>query len=159
MQSLKTYDASGSGGMTIAMPSDTREYNVPGTISSYIKFVLTASDGKNTAEASTVINILNGVYYGGAAAPAAYDSAFVRSLTKKLASSRKGTYNVTAGDGQYSYVCYPVRFGAGTFVVNNFEGGFDLVDTILFENASGYSENYYIYKSENMIGSRAVEVR
>lgn len=159
MQSLKMYDASGSGGMTIAMPSDTREYNVPGTISSYIKFVLTASDGKNTAEASTVINILNGVYYGGAAAPAAYDSAFVRSLTKKLASSRKGTYNVTAGDGQYSYVCYPVRFGAGTFVVNNFEGGFDLVDTILFENASGYSENYYIYKSENMIGSRAVEVR
>lgn len=161
LQSFKAYDASGTllGGMAIVMPSDIREYSVSGTVDSYRKYVIEAGDGKNTAEASTVINFLNGVYYGAAAVPATYNSTFILGLTKKLASSKTGTVNVTAGDGQYIYYCYPTRFGAATFVVGGFTGGFELAGTVSFKNASGYTENYYVYKSEQAgLGALKVEV-
>lgn len=160
LQSFKAYDASGTllGGMAIVMPSDMREYSVSGTVDSYRKYVIEAGDGKNTAEASTVINFLNGVYYG-AAVPATYNSAFILGLTKKLASSKSGSVNVTAGAGQYIYYCYPARFGTASFVVGGFTGGFELAGTVSFTNASGYTENYYVYKSEQAgLGALKVEV-
>jgi hypothetical protein len=161
MQSLKTYDASGAllGGMAIALPSDAREYNVSGTVNSYRKYAIEALDGRNTVEAYTVVNFLNGVYYGAAAVPSGYNSAFILALTKKLASGRGGSVNVTAGDGKYIYYCYPARFGTAAFVVGGFSGGFELVATIPFTNASGYTENYYVYKSEQAgLGALKVEV-
>lgn len=158
-QEFRTYNSAGAASdFAVVMPTDLRSYKIEGDISSYLKFELTVKDGKNTVTASSAINFLNGVYYG-AAVPAAYDSAFILGLTKKLASSKSGSVNVTAGAGQYIYYCYPARFGTASFVVGGFTGGFELVDTVSFKNASGYTENYYVYKSEQAgLGALKVEV-
>lgn len=128
--------------------------------SSNIFFELNAYDEEGASDSKTTsINFFNGVYYGAAAAPSAYNSTFIRSLTKELRSNKKPSFSVTAGSGQYIYYCLPVRMGACSFTVNGFTGGFTLVDTISFTNASGYTENYYIYKSDNAgLGSTSVSV-
>jgi hypothetical protein len=112
------------------------------------RLVATDERGK-TSEKTTSIAFYNGVYCGAATAPAAYDSAFILGLTKELRADKKPSFTVTAGEGQYIFYCLPVRMGTCTFKVGVFEGGFELVNTLSFTNASGYSENYYIYKSVN----------
>ena len=93
---------------------------------------------------------LNGVYYGAAALPDAIDRAFVLGLTKKLSSGKVTSFNVNAKDGEYIWYCLPVRMGACTFVFGANEVTFELVDDAFeFENASGYAEPYYIYRSAN----------
>ena len=123
-------------------------------------WTLEATDERGAVSKKTAaLTFLNGVYYGAAAVPSGYNSAFILALTKKLASGRGGSVNVTAGDGKYIYYCYPARFGAASFVVGGFSGGFELVATIPFTNASGYTENYYVYKSEQAgLGALKVEV-
>lgn len=158
-QEFRTYNSAGAASdFAVVMPTDSRSYKIEGDISSYLRFELTVKDGKNTVTASSAINFLNGVYYG-AAVPATYNSTFILGLTKKLASSKTGTVNVTAGDGQYIYYCYPARFGTASFVVGGFTGGFELAGAVSFTNASGYTENYYVYKSEQAgLGALKVEV-
>ena len=143
-----------------ALGVDERSKTLAVSLTSNKTWTLEATDERGAiSEKSTTVAFLNGVYYGAAAVPAAYDSAFILGLTKKLASGRTGAVNVTAGDGQYIYYCYPTRFGAATFVVGGFTGGFELVGTISFTNASGYTENYYVYKSEQAgLGALKVEV-
>ena len=121
---------------------------------------LTATDEREaSAEKTASLVFLNGVYYGVAAAPEAYDSAFILTLTKNLRSSKLTSISVNAGAGQYIYYCLPKRFGACTFTVGGFTGGFTLADTIKFTNASVYTEDYYIYRSNNAgLGSTKVTI-
>lgn len=121
---------------------------------------LVATDEKGTkSEKTTSISFCNGVYYGVAAAQETYDSAFVRGLTKNLRSSKLSSITVTAGVGEYIFYCLPVRMGTCTFKVGGFEGGFELASTLSFTNASGYTENYYIYKSINAnLGKTTVNI-
>lgn len=123
-------------------------------------WTLAATDERDAvASKTTGVTFYNGVYYGAAAAPESLDSAFVLALTKVLSDSRKRTVTVSAADGQYIWYCVPSRLGECTFAVGGFEGGFDLVATMDFTNASGYTEPYYIYRSANAgLGSTSVEV-
>ena len=123
-------------------------------------FTLKATDERGAvATRTTSILFLNGVYYGVSAIPATLDSAFVLTLTKELRSNKKPSFTANAGAGQYIYYCLPKRFGTCAFTVGGFTGGFTLVDTIAFTNASGYTEDYYIYRSDNAaLGSTSVTV-
>lgn len=123
-------------------------------------FTLEATDERDAvATKTTSISFLNGVYYGVSAVPAALDSAFVLTLTKELRSNKKPSFSVNAGAGQYIYYCVPKRFGTCVFTVGGFTGGFSLAGTISFKNASGYTEDYYIYRSDNAnLGSTSVTV-
>lgn len=112
-----------------------------------------------TATRSVQIWFMNGVYYGASAVPAEYNSEFILGLTKNLRSSKLTSFSVNAEAGEHVYYCVPVRFGSCTFSVGGFVGGFSLVDTIDFTNASGYTESYYIYRSDNYgLGSLTVTV-
>lgn len=123
-------------------------------------WTLKATDERDAvATKSTSISFLNGVYYGAASNPAAINSAFVLGLTKTLTSTRARTITVDAGAGEHIWYCLPTRLGKCTFTVGGFEGGFDLVDTISFTNSSGFTENYYIYRSSQTdLGSTKVVV-
>jgi hypothetical protein len=111
-------------------------------------FTVKVTDERNTTDtATTSITFLNGVYYGAAAAPETLDSVFIRSLTKELSNTRGRTITVNAADGKNIWYALPTRLGACNFSVGGFSGGFDLVDTIQFTNASGYTESYYVYAS------------
>lgn len=123
-------------------------------------WTLAATDERGASASKTAsLTFLNGVYYGVSAAPEAYYSAFILGLTKELRSSKKSSISVNAGEGQYIYYCLPTRFGTCSFTVGGFSGGFTLVDTLSFTNASGYEEDYYIYKSDNAeLGSTSVTI-
>ena len=131
-----------------------------GTFTSNKTWTLKATDERGaTATKSATLSFLNGVYYGAAAKPSAYDSAFILGLTKNLRSSKLTSLSVNAASSQYIYYCLPKRMGTCAFKVGGFDGGFSLVDTISFTNASGYTEDYYIYRSDNAgLGQTAVTV-
>ena len=93
------------------------------------------------------------------AAEGTLDSTFIRALSRKLIGSKLASFTANATAGKYIWYCLPKRYGTCTFSVGGFTGGFTLVDTVSFTNASGYTEDYYIYKSDNAgLGSTTVTV-
>ena len=124
-------------------------------------WTLKAYDERQTEATKTVaVTFANGIYYGAAAVPEAYDSEFIRGLTKTLRTSKLTSFSANAGAGQYLYYCLPVRLGKCVFSFGANEGGVSLVDTIAFTNASGYTEQYYIYRSdESGLGNTTLGVK
>lgn len=117
--------------------------------------------GKSQAQVTKSVSVqfLNGVYYGAAALPASIDSAFILGLTKTLSASRVSSFKANAGAGEYVWYVLPEGIGKCAFNVGGFDGGFALVDTIQFTNASGFTESYYVYRSDNAsLGSVTVSV-
>lgn len=137
-----------------------KQKTVTGTFTSNKTWTLKATDERGTTATKTAaLSFFNGVYYGVAAEPASYDSAFILGLTKNLRSSKLSSFSVNAASSQYIYYCLPKRMGTCAFKVGGFDGGFSLVKTISFTNASGYTEDYYIYRSDNAgLGQTAVTV-
>lgn len=123
-------------------------------------YTLSATDEREkTVTKTTKITFLNGVYWGVGESKDAFDSAFILSLTKGLQASKAKTFTVNAEAGQHIYYAVPSRYGACSFNVGGFDGGFGKVATIEFTNASGYAEDYDIYKSDNAgLGSTTVKV-
>lgn len=133
---------------------------VTGTFTSNKTWTLKATDERGTTATKTAtLSFLNGVYYGALEEPLIYDSEFVLRLTKNLRSSKLTSFSVNAGIDEYIYYCLPKRMGTCSFNVGGFDGGFSLIDTISFTNASGYTEDYYIYRSVNSsLGQTTVTV-
>lgn len=122
-------------------------------------WTLVATDDRSaTSQKTTTLNFYNGIYYG-IATEGTYDNAFILALTKVLSGTKARTITVNAGAGQYIYYCLPARLGTPAFNVGGFDGGFTKVSTINFTNASGYTENYDIWKSDNAnLGSTTVKI-
>lgn len=123
-------------------------------------YTLKAVDERD-AEASktTAITFLNGVYWGVAENKESFDSAFILGLTKGLQGSKAKTFTVNAGAAQHIYYAIPARYGTPAFKVGGFDGGFAKAATIDFTNASGYTESYDIWKSDNSgLGNTTVVV-
>lgn len=139
---------------------NTKSKNVTGTFKANKTWTLKATDERGAvATKSASLTFLNGVYYGVGKKPTTYDSAFILGLTKELRGSHKPSFTVTAGEGEYIFYCSPTRFGGAGFAVGGFDGGFTYVNTISFTNASGHSETYYIYRSDNpSLGATTVTV-
>lgn len=145
----------------VSAKSQTITYATP--LTSNATFTLTAKDARGAASSkSTYVSFLNGKYYGvgTVTSAASVTNSFVQGLTKQLASSRTGSFTVSAGTGQYIYFATPATFGTPAFFVGGFEGGFDLLSTFSYTNPSGYTESYNVYKSTNAgLGSTTVEVK
>ena len=122
--------------------------------------VLTVKDDRGASASGTAsIQWLNGVYTGAAAAPTTIDSAFILTLTKSLQSGKGKTFTVNAATGAYIWYACPVRYGTPSFNVGGFDGGFSKVATFDFTNASGYTESYQVWRSDNAgLGSTTVKV-
>lgn len=131
------------------------------TITSNTRIVITATDERD-AQASRTLNITfqPRAYWGVAQNKEIYDSADILALSESaLTSTRTRNINVNAGEGEHIIYAIPSNFGTPTFKINGFEGGFVKVGTINFTNASGYSQNYDVYKSVNPnLGSTQVVV-
>ena len=111
------------------------------------------------ASASTAVKFLNGVYYGLLEDGAVIDSAAVLSLTRELRSNKTKTFTVNAGASERIAYAVPTRYGSPNFNVGGFDGGFKKAATIDFTNASGYTEKYDVWLSDNTgLGSTTVKV-
>lgn len=128
------------------------------------KINITGTDARDASSTvSTSITFLNKKYWGVGTVTSADDvtNEFVLGLGgNTLAGDRKGTVTVNAEAGQFIYFAIPADFGTPAFFVGGFEGGFDLLKTFDFTNASGYITSYNVYKSTNAgLGNTNVEVK
>lgn len=127
-------------------------------VSKDTSFTLTVSDGKTTVSATTKVAFMNGVYYG-AAAETEITSDFIKKLTRSLQAIKAKTATITAGAGQYIWYAVPSRYGTPAFNVGGFDGGFSKARTINFTNASGYTESYDVWRSDNAgLGATTVKI-
>lgn len=130
-------------------------------LSSTKTFILNVSDGENTATATKKISFLNKVYWGNAAEPEEYNSAFILGLSNnKLVTTSKADYNFTAGEGEYGYFAVPKAMKFSSIWVNGFQADVEEVTTISFTNASGFSTSYTILRtSKTGLGSFTATVK
>ena len=131
---------------------DARSKNYSGkNVSSNMTIVITATDERDASVSRTLtINFQPKVYWGVAAGKEAYTDEDLLGLSgNALASGKARTFTVNAGADQYILYAIPSSFGVPTFKVNGFEGGFVKANTFEHTNASGYSQNYDVWKSVN----------
>ena len=132
-----------------------------GAITANRTWTLVAQDERGAvASKAATLSFLWKAYFGAAAAPGAINSAFLLSLANGvLTASRARTFTVNAGAGQYIWYAVPSSFGACTFKVGGFDGGFSKVSTFQHTNASGGVTNYDVYRSDNAeLGNTTVVV-
>ena len=145
---------------TIELDDRTATYGADLTNSK--TFTLTISDGENSATSSKTIKFLNKAYWGSAAEPTDYTSAFILGLSSsKLASGKNGTYSMTVGAGEYGYLALPTSFGTVASVwIGGFEVSLANCGSIAHTNASGNTSSYTIYKTERSgLGAISMEVK
>ena len=146
---------------TIAPGTNITTYN--NNITNNTTFTVTVTDAEGTsASSSRSYNFSLRRYWGAAIEPSVYNSNFILGLSNnEFASSRaKGEFTVNASTGQYIYYCFPTSWGTPIFNVGGFEGGFQLVTTLSFTNASGYTSSYVIWRSDHIsLGSQKIIVK
>lgn len=143
----------------ITQPTGTIQQT--GAITASRTWTLVAQDERGAvASKSASLAFLWKAYYGAAAAPGTINSAFLLSLANGvLTASRARTFTVNAGAGQYIWYAVPSSFGACSFKVGGFDGGFSKVSTFQHTNASGGVTNYDVYRSDNAaLGNTTVVV-
>ena len=130
-------------------------------ISSNKNFVLSVSDGENTATSTVSYKFMNKIHFGCSVEPTTYDSAFILGLAnEKLASSNKSTYSFNCGDGEYAYFATPTSLKIVSAWVNGFQADLEEVASVNHTNASGYTTSYVVTRFRNAsLGSFSAEVK
>lgn len=110
-------------------------------------FTLSATKGALTRTSNRAITWVQQAYHG--VGPAGQNTAvFIQSLTGFLTNTRNTTFSESPGAGQKIYYAYRTPYGAATFTVGGFGGGFNLVSTtISVTNTYGVIEDYTLYES------------
>jgi hypothetical protein len=155
-------DNNGHAVQSITSPGTSFTYtvtNVKTTNNSTVVFTLTATDSTLTDSDTVTYSWRPYVYWGVDASPA-LSEAFIEGMSNSaLASSRTRTFTVNAGTGEYICYAYPNSYGAATFTVGGFEGGFTSLGTVTVTNAYGIAQSYILYRSDNpSLGSTTVVV-
>lgn len=123
-------------------------------------FMLQVTDEKGkTAQKNTSVVFQNGVYYGVSEIPEEVNNTFILSLSRSLQGSRTKTFSTISTEDQYIWYAFPSRYGTPVFNVGGFDGGFTKAASISFTNASGYTEEYAVYRSDNSnLGTKTIKV-
>lgn len=144
-----TQSASGASGSV----SETFTANVSATYS----LVVTTVDSK-TASASTTFTFLPKRYWGRCTGTAPSSSEILAAAGggSNLSASRAGTFTVTASGSNYVFYAMPVSLGA-VVSIKDASTNADVTSafnrtTVSFTNASGYTQNYYVYTSQSATG-------
>lgn len=88
-------------------------------------------------------------------------TTFLDSVSEEFATSRFVTKTFNCTGGRYWYFFFPDSFGTASPEVRI--GGFDFYliynTTITFQNAAGYTQDYRVYRSDNILYDSAVTVQ
>lgn len=124
------------------------------------EFTLTVIDEQETSISRTLpLEFVNGVYFGLTTGGTSFNNATILGLSRKLQKTREISFSVEAKANQYITFALPTAYGEPTFSVGGFEGGFNQVSTFQFTNASGYTESYNVWVSDNAnLGKTVVKV-
>lgn len=130
------------------------------SVAGTVVFTLNSAKGSQSDTATITHTFVNKRFWGVTTVASGFTESDVESLSgSELSNSISKTFNVTAGSSEYIVYAYPSRLGTATFTVGGFEGGFNSPETVSITNASGYTEDYYVYRSVNSaLGSTTVTV-
>ena len=97
--------------------------------------------------------------YWGLSANAVITDAEILQLESELATSRAQVRNDFTPTNEYIYIAYPVSFGLATIKFNGYiaTSSWQRI-TRSFVNANGYSELYYIYRTEYTQNSPDIDI-
>jgi hypothetical protein len=140
-------------------------------ITTDITYTLTAVNNAIGYNANTSIAFRSKRYWGVAAANDPVGSGvvdttslagFLDIVNSEIATSRQTTKTFDCTGGRYFYFFFPVAFGTTSpqVQVGPFTSILTYVQTIVgFTNAFGHSEDYYVYRSTNLMNSNSVVVQ
>jgi hypothetical protein len=133
-----------------SLPAAQRSFAVSGAFTSSTTFTLSAQDDHATScNGNTTVSFMQKRYWGVSSNSSLNDAQII-ALNSEFSSSRSQTRTM-APSAQYLYFAYPASFGAATFTVNGLPNTDWTLIQRSFVNASGYSESYRIYRSNNML--------
>lgn len=150
------------GGLIRTVPSPLpgggiETYTDSNPVSSNTTFNARVSDGSSTVVSNTIsFNFLPGIYYGVSNAVINSGAGIVSAFGSGgmvLGSSRAVSYTFDAsvgGGANYLYIAYPASFGLpASTLFNGFAFTAYSVTTVSLTNASGYTQNYHILKTDS----------
>ena len=123
----------------------TSPYMPTSPVSTTQTYTLQVGDGRTTASSSRTVTFTHYRYWGVNAASSLTDID-IRALSKEFSTSRAQSRTFTAA-GQYLYIAYLATGGAATITVNGFLDSSWVLVQRDFVNASGYTDEFRIYRS------------
>lgn len=132
----------------VTLDSNIRTYTYTKGIYNNVTLTLTANDGKNNCSRNISFTYANRIFYG-VSDTTTYNVNLLKSLSNTLSNNRNRSFTVNPINNQHIIYAMPSRLGECKFSVNGFEGGFQKVSTIKYTNSQNYTEDYYIYRSDN----------
>ena len=138
-------------------PAQSGTVTKSGSYTTNTSFSLVAKDNgapnvsPTTSTKSISLNFYNRVYWGADAIPDSINDAFLLGMDDSvLTNSKSRTINgVNVEVGEYMWYALPTSMGTCTFTYNGFTGGFTEITTFNHTNASGHTESYRVYRSDN----------
>lgn len=135
-------------GTTVANDTTTFTYDTP--FSTNKTFTLNVSDDEKSAQKSINIQFQSQIFFGGASKPNDYDSAFILGLSnhKFNNSSYRGSFTITAGAGEYAYICCPKSWNIPSVCkIGGFSTELVKENSISFTNSSNGVVTYDIVRT------------
>lgn len=132
------------------VPVGTLFYNDTGPWTTDQTWTLTCTDTVKSVSATTSLLFLPKIYWGANAATTLATDADVIALSSQLASSFVTSQIITCA-AQYIYFAIPTAYGTPNFNVNGLLNTAWTLVTRGFTNASGYTQSYDIYRSDNLL--------
>lgn len=139
-------------GENIIIDNSINDYTttIKGPFKSTTKWTLKAYDGTKNFSDTTTLYFYPAIYYGDSS-----ELGNLEGFEKRLQSSRNTTITVTSPN--YIYIYIPYDYGAASFNVGGFDGGFKLVadDFQLPKNLI----KYRVYRSDNAgLGTTTIKI-
>jgi hypothetical protein len=158
-----TNDLTFSSPYTSKASTEVVNYPVsPGSIT----FALHTMKGAETSNTSLTITFWDYFYYGGSTLQTGWSATQIKALIENpLANVSTGTWNtVTLGANEYFVFAYPSRLTAPTNWYDN-STSFPLSlksltpEVVSITNANGYTENYDVFVSNQILGPGNFQLR
>jgi hypothetical protein len=152
-----TYPTPAPGGATEPPYTD-----ISGAVTSNTTYTATVGDGTATTTGIASYSFLPGIYHGVNTSVLTTGAAIVSNFGASvvLASTRAVTYIFDASGGggsNYLYIAYPTSFGPPASTLFN---GFTFTDytitTVSLTNASGFTQNYFILRTNNTYSGASI---
>lgn len=124
----------------------------PASKDSTIVFTLSAVNGE-TPTSNYTVTFRNNIWYGVSTKTSGYTSSDVTGLSGSvLSNSQSRSVSINATTSQYLIFAFPSSYtsiNTTGFLFNSVTCPFEAFETVSVTNASGFTENYKVYRSTN----------
>ena len=121
-------------------------------------FTITVSDGKNKASSSTTISFKQKIYWG-TSSNIELSQEEILKFDNEFENITENTCVFNCSGGKYFYIVAPAKYQNDLmFKINGFIFS-DMEETsLMLKNASGYEDEYVVYRSNNIQTGSTIEV-